>query len=53
VQLLQAPLLRQKIGVAARECIRENFLLSRLAEDWIDLLGPQIDPEMPKAARCI
>lgn len=39
VQLLQAPILRQKIGTAARESVRENFLLSRLAEDWIDLLG--------------
>src|SRR5256885_3859219 len=30
VQLLRAPALRQKIGAAARESVRENFLLSRL-----------------------
>jgi trehalose synthase len=46
VQLLQFPALRRQIGAAARETVRENFLLSRLAEDWIDLLGSQIDPEM-------
>ena len=45
VQLLQAPALRQRIGAAARETVRNNFLLSRLAEDWIGLLGSPIDPE--------
>lgn len=39
VQLLRAPALREKIGAAARETVRQNFLLSRLAEDWIDLLA--------------
>ena len=46
VQLLKDPVLRQKIGAAARETVRENFLLSRLTEDWIDLLGAQIDPDV-------
>jgi len=45
VWLLQAPLLRQRIGAAARETAGANFLLRRLAEDWIDLLGSQI-PEI-------
>jgi trehalose synthase len=45
VQLLQAPALRQRIGAAAMESVRENFLLSRVAEDWIDVLGSQLDLE--------
>lgn len=42
VQLLEAPALRHKIGAAARDTVRNDFLLSRLAEDWIDLLGSPI-----------
>jgi trehalose synthase len=45
VQLLQAPVLRKKIGAAARASVRENFLLSRLVEDWIDLLGSATAPQ--------
>jgi trehalose synthase len=45
VQLLQAPALRQKIGAAAKESVRGSFLLSRLAEDWLDLLASYIDAE--------
>jgi len=45
VQLLQAPVLRKKIGAAARESVRENFLLSRLVDDWIDLLGSATAPQ--------
>ena len=36
----------QRIGAAARETVGANFLLSRLAEDWIDLLVSQIRPEI-------
>jgi trehalose synthase len=39
VHLVKTPTLRQSIGIAARETVRQKFLLSRLAEDWIDLLG--------------
>jgi trehalose synthase len=38
VQVLQTPELRDRLSVQAREAVRRNFLLSRLAEDWIDLL---------------
>jgi trehalose synthase len=38
VQLLQDPDLRQRLGARARETVRENFLMSRLLEDWLDLL---------------
>jgi trehalose synthase len=38
VQLVQDPQLRRKLGERARETVRENFLMSRLVEDWIDLL---------------
>jgi trehalose synthase len=31
--------LRQKLGANAKSTVRENFLLSRLTEDWIDLLA--------------
>jgi trehalose synthase len=39
VQLLQNPRLRQRLGASARETVRENFLMSRLLEDWLDLLA--------------
>jgi trehalose synthase len=39
VQLLRDPRLRKRIGAEARETVRENFLMSRLLEDWLDLLA--------------
>jgi trehalose synthase len=39
VQVLQNPDLRQQLGTRARETVRENFLMSRLLEDWLDLLA--------------
>ena len=39
VQLLQNARLRRRLGSRAHETVRENFLMSRLAEDWIDLLA--------------
>jgi trehalose synthase len=38
VQLLKDSKLRERLGSNARETVRQNFLMSRLAEDWIDLL---------------
>jgi trehalose synthase len=37
VQLLKDPALRERLGANARETVRKNYLLSRLAEDWIDV----------------
>ena len=42
-QLVSSPALRANIGDAARDTVREKFLLSRLAEDWIDLLRAYAD----------
>jgi trehalose synthase len=40
VQLLKDPgLLRDRIGSRAKESVRQNFLMSRLLEDWVDLLS--------------
>ena len=39
VQVLKDPGLRQRMGARARESVRERFLLSRLLEDWLDLLA--------------
>jgi trehalose synthase len=39
VTLLQNPDLRHRMGANGRETVRRKFLLSRLAEDWIDLIG--------------
>ena len=39
LQLLRDPGLRARIGVRARETVRQNFLMSRLLEDWLDLLA--------------
>ena len=38
VQLLKDPGLREQIGSRAKESVRQNFLMSRLLEDWLDLL---------------
>jgi trehalose synthase len=39
VQLLKDERLRARLGAKAKETVRRNFLMSRLAEDWIDFLG--------------
>lgn len=39
VQLLKDAKLRQQIGSRGRESVRQNFLMSRLLEDWLDLLS--------------
>jgi trehalose synthase len=39
VQVLQDAELRRRLGSNAKETVRENFLISRLLEDWIDLLS--------------
>lgn len=38
VQILRTPELRDTLGAGARETVRQNFLMSRLAEEWVDLL---------------
>jgi trehalose synthase len=39
VQILRDPGLRERLGSRARETVRKNFLMSRLLEDWLDLLA--------------
>jgi trehalose synthase len=39
VLLIKDASLRKKLGDRAKEMVREHFLLSHLAEDWIDLLS--------------
>jgi len=39
VQLLKNPRLREQVGSRAKESVRQNFLMSRLLEDWLDLLA--------------
>src|SRR3954451_8982397 len=39
VQLLKDPGLREQLGSRAKESVRQNFLMSRLLEDWVDLLS--------------
>lgn len=39
VQLLKEPGLRKQLGSRAKESVRQNFLMSRLLEDWLDLLS--------------
>lgn len=39
VQLIKDPKLRQQLGEKARETVRERFLLTRLMEQWLDLIG--------------
>src|SRR5205085_3206385 len=39
VQLVRTPDLRARLGEMARETVRQNFLMSRLLEDWIEIIG--------------
>ncbi|MGD9658518.1 MAG: glycosyltransferase [Methylocystis sp.] len=39
VQLVKDPKLRQKLGSKARETVKERYLLTRLMEDWLDLIA--------------
>lgn len=39
VQLLKDASLRERLGAAAKETVRQNFLMTRLAEEWLDLIG--------------
>jgi trehalose synthase len=39
VQLLTDQRLRKRLGSNAKNTVRENFLLTRLMEDWFDLLA--------------
>ncbi|MGE0426264.1 MAG: glycosyltransferase [Reyranellaceae bacterium] len=39
VQVVSDPELRRTLGEKARQTVRERFLLTRLMEDWLDLIG--------------
>ena len=39
VELLKDSRLRDQLGWRARQSVRENYLMSRLLEDWLDLLA--------------
>lgn len=39
VQILKDPGLREKLGKRAKESVCERFLMARLMEDWLDLIG--------------
>jgi len=39
VQILKDKGLRERLGSQAKESVRERFLMSRLLEDWLDLLA--------------
>ena len=39
VQLVQDSNLRSRLGDRARESVKERFLMTRLMEDWLDLIG--------------
>jgi trehalose synthase len=39
VQLLQDETLRYRLGEQARETVRKRFLMTRLMEDWLDLIA--------------
>ena len=38
VEILKDPGLRTRIGIAARDSVKSKYLMTRLLEDWIDLL---------------
>jgi trehalose synthase len=51
VQILEDPGLRARLGAEARETVRRNLLMSRLVEDWLDLLAGYRQASAPLLAR--
>jgi len=49
VQVLRDPTIRQRLGARAQQTVRENFLMSRLVEDWLDLLATRRRPSGSRA----
>jgi len=49
VQVLRDPDIRRRMGARAQQTVRENFLMSRLLEDWLDLLAAQRKPPGARA----
>jgi len=39
VQIVKNPDLRNRLGEQARKTVKENFLLTRLLENYLDLFG--------------
>jgi len=39
VQIVDDPKLGRRLGEKARETVRDRFLMTRLMEDWLDLIG--------------
>jgi trehalose synthase len=39
VEVVKDPGLRERLGRNARETVRSHFLMTRLMEDWLDLIG--------------
>jgi trehalose synthase len=39
VQIIKNPDMRERLGTRAKETVRQNFLMSRLVEDWIDVFS--------------
>ena len=39
VEVVKDPALRERLGRKARESVRNRFLMTRLMEDWLDLIG--------------
>jgi len=49
VQVIKDPKLQNELGRNAHQTVRERFLLTRLAEQWLDLLG-SFEARFPLAA---
>ena len=48
VKLLQAPKLRARLGQAAKEKVRQNFLLPRLALDYLQAAADHIPAKVQR-----
>jgi trehalose synthase len=54
IQLLTNEGLRRRLSLRARKTVADRFLMSRLAEDWIDLIGSLVsDNTRGGADRCV
>jgi len=42
IEILQDDSLAKRLGRSGKECVRDNFLITRLVSDWLDILNERI-----------
>ena len=50
-RLIGDPMLRQSMGRRAKERVRRHFLMTRLLEDWLDLMASLLLPRRERVTQ--